>query len=307
MFNTGKLEGRTLFITGGSRGIGKAIALKAAKDGANIVIAAKTTEPHPKLPGTIYTSAKEIEEAGGKCLPCVVDVRNESQIIDAVNKAVDVFGGIDIVINNASAISLTGTLDTDMKRYDLMHNINTRGTFLVSKICLPHLKKSKYGHILNISPPLNMNPNWFKDHVAYTMAKYGMSMCVLGMAAEFKKYNIAVNALWPRTVIHTAAVEMLSGVNEAKSYSRKPDIMADAAYSIITKPFDHYNGNFLIDDEVLQQEGILDFDQYLSDPLNNGNLMMDFFLEDYPHDGFNQGKEVAKRQAQQNETNKTVP
>ncbi|CAI6365114.1 unnamed protein product [Macrosiphum euphorbiae] len=303
MLNTGKLEGRTLFITGGSRGIGKAIALKAAKDGANIVIAAKTTEPHPKLPGTIYTAAREIEEAGGKCLPCVVDVRNEIQIFDAVKKAVDVFGGIDIVINNASAISLTGTLDTDMKRYDLMHSVNTRGTFLVSKICLPYLKKSKHAHILNISPPLNMNPNWFKDHVAYTMAKYGMSMCILGMAEELKKDHIAVNALWPRTVIHTAAVEMLSGINEAKSYSRKPDIMADAAYSIITKPYDHYNGQFLIDDEVLKQEGIIDFDQYLSDPANNGNLMMDFFLGEYPHDGFNKGKEVAKKQSQLNERN----
>ncbi|XP_025406998.1 hydroxysteroid dehydrogenase-like protein 2 [Sipha flava] len=297
-----KLEGRTLFITGGSRGIGKAIALKAAKDGANIVIAAKTTEPHPKLPGTIYSAAKEIEEAGGKCLPCVVDVREEIQIINAVNKAIDTFGGIDIVINNASAISLTGTLDTDMKRYDLMHNINTRGTFLVSKICTPYLKKSKNAHILNISPPLNMNPNWFKEHVAYTMAKYGMSMCVLGMAAELKKDNIAVNALWPRTVIHTAAVEMLSGIDGAKSFSRKPEIMADAAYSIITKSINHFNGQFLIDDEVLQQEGITDFNQYLSDPTKNGQLMMDFFLGENPHNGFNQGKEVARRQAQKIKT-----
>jgi len=291
MLNTGKLSGLTLFITGGSRGIGKAIALKAARDGANIVIAAKTAEPHPKLPGTIYTAAKEIEEAGGKCLPCVVDVRDESQVADAVSKSISKFGAIDIVVNNASAISLTPTLDTEMKRYDLMHNINTRGTFLVSKMCIPYLRKSKHAHILNISPPLNMNPNWFKDHVAYTMAKYGMSMCVLGMAAELRADNIAVNALWPRTAIYTAAVEMLSGSTEAKKLSRKPEIMADAAYAVLSRSVENCTGQFLVDDEVLQQEGITDLNQYASDPTYKGDLMMDFFLDEAPHDGFNQGKE----------------
>ncbi|XP_015380371.1 PREDICTED: hydroxysteroid dehydrogenase-like protein 2 [Diuraphis noxia] len=295
MLNTGKLSGLTLFITGGSRGIGKAIALKAARDGANIVIAAKTAEPHPKLPGTIYTAAKEIEEAGGKCLPCVVDVRDESQIADAVNKSIGKFGGIDIVVNNASAISLTPTLDTEMKRYDLMHNINTRGTFLVSKMCIPHLKKSKHAHILNISPPLNMNPNWFRDHVAYTMAKYGMSMCVLGMAAELRADNIAVNALWPKTAIYTAAVEMLSGSTEAKKLSRNPEIMADAAYAVLSRSVENCTGQFLVDDEVLRQEGITDLNQYASDPSYKGDLMMDFFLDEAPHDGFNQGKKKSQQ------------
>ncbi|KAF0764397.1 hydroxysteroid dehydrogenase-like protein 2 [Aphis craccivora] len=294
MLNTGKLSGLTVFITGGSRGIGKAIALKAARDGANIVIAAKTAEPHPKLPGTIYTAAKEIEEAGGNCLPCVVDVRDERQVADAVSKSISKFGTIDIVVNNASAISLTPTLDTEMKRYDLMHNINTRGTFLVSKMCIPYLRKSKHAHILNISPPLNMNPNWFKDHVAYTMAKYGMSMCVLGMAAELRADNIAVNALWPRTAIYTAAIEMLSGSTEAKKLSRNPEIMADAAYAVLSRSVENCTGQFLIDDEVLQQEGITDLDQYASDPTYKGDLMMDFFLDEAPHDGFNQGKEKSQ-------------
>ncbi|XP_050543767.1 hydroxysteroid dehydrogenase-like protein 2 [Daktulosphaira vitifoliae] len=298
MLNTKKLDGKTVFITGGSRGIGKAIALKAAKDGANIVIAAKTAEPHPKLPGTIYTTAQEIEAVGGKCLPCVVDVRDESQVLCAVEKAVTLFGGIDIVINNASAISLTTTLHTDMKRYDLMNNVNARGTYLVSKSCLPYLKKSSNAHILNLSPPINLNPVWFKDHCAYTMSKYGMSMCVLGMSEEFKKDKICVNALWPRTVIHTAAVEMLSGVDEAKKFSRKPEIMADAAYAIITKSFDNsLTGQFYIDDEVLKQEGILNIDQYLSDPTSD-DLMMDFFLGDISHEGFNRGKELALKQAE---------
>ncbi|XP_020299446.1 hydroxysteroid dehydrogenase-like protein 2 [Pseudomyrmex gracilis] len=201
MINTGKLAGRTIFITGASRGIGKSIALKAARDGANIVIAAKTAEPHPKLPGTIYTAADEVVAAGGKALPCVVDIRDETQVIAAVENAINKFGGIDIVVNNASAISLTGTLATDMKRYDLMNNINARGTFLVSKVCIPYLKKSTNPHIVNLSPPLSMKPVWFQNHVAYTMAKYGMSMCVLGMAEEFKSDGIAVNAVWPRTGI----------------------------------------------------------------------------------------------------------
>jgi NAD(P)-dependent dehydrogenase (short-subunit alcohol dehydrogenase family) len=254
---SGKLAGKTLFITGASRGIGKAIALKAAKDGANIVIAAKTGEPHPKLPGTIYTAAKEIEDAGGKALPCIVDVRDENQIRAAVQQAIDKFGGIDILVNNASAISLTETGDTDMKRFDLMMSINTRGTFLTSKICLPYLKKSSHGHILNISPPLDMTPHWFAMHVAYTMAKYGMSMCVLGMAEEFKKFNIGVNALWPATTIHTAAIEMLSGPESAR-YARKPDIMADAAYEILSRDPKTSSGNFFIDEDVLKSVGIND-------------------------------------------------
>ncbi|XP_063311373.1 hydroxysteroid dehydrogenase-like protein 2 [Pelobates fuscus] len=275
--NTGKLAGCTLFITGASRGIGKAIALKAAKDGANIVVAAKTAEPHPKLPGTIYTTANEIEAAGGKALPCVVDVRDEKQISDAVEKAVNAFGGIDILVNNASAISLTNTIDTPMKKVDLMMGINTRGTYLTSKICIPHLKKSKVAHILNLSPPLNLNPIWFKNHCAYTIAKYGMSMCVLGMSEEFRG-EIAVNALWPKTAIHTAAMEMLGGSDAAKQ-CRTTDIMADAAYSILTKPKD-YTGNFIIDEELLKQEGIKDFDFYSISP--GHPLLPDFFLDESP-------------------------
>ncbi|KAK5640974.1 hypothetical protein RI129_009521 [Pyrocoelia pectoralis] len=278
MINTGKLAGKTLFITGGSRGIGKEIALKAARDGANIVVAAKTTEPHPKLPGTIYSAVKEIEEAGGKGLACVVDVRDEKQIATAVDEAVKKFGGIDIVINNASAISITSTEATEMKRYDLMHNINTRGTFLVSKICLPYLKKSSNAHILNLSPPLNLQPIWFSSHLAYTMAKYGMSMCVLGMHEEFKPFNIAVNALWPRTAIDTAALQMLLGPDGSKKHGRKPEIVADAAYWILThepKP----TGHFFIDDEVLLKAGITNLDQYLIDPNDKKELQLDFFLD----------------------------
>lgn len=284
MINTGKLAGRTLFITGASRGIGKAIALKAARDGANIVVAAKTAEPHPKLPGTIYTAAEEIEKAGGKAHPCVVDVRDEAQVRNAVQQAVEKFGGIDILINNASAISLTGTLETDMKRYDLMHQINTRGTFLVSKACIPYLVKSDHAHILNISPPLNMNPKWFAPHVAYTMAKYGMSMCVLGMSHEFRKQNVAVNALWPRTAIHTAAIEMLTGPGSAE-ISRKPDIMADAAYAILIKEPSAATGLFYIDDEVLAEAGVTDLKQYACVPANADNLMEDFFLDSPPGKG----------------------
>ncbi|XP_055913567.1 hydroxysteroid dehydrogenase-like protein 2 [Eupeodes corollae] len=276
--NTGKLAGRTLFITGASRGIGKAIALKAAQDGANIVVAAKTAEPHPKLPGTIYTAAEEIEKAGGKALPCIVDVRDENQVKSAVKMAVEKFGGIDILVNNASAISLTQTAQTDMKRYDLMHSINTRGTFLVSKECLPFLEKSNHAHILNISPPLNMSPLWFGNHVAYTMAKYGMSMCVLGMAEEFKNIPIGVNALWPRTAIHTAAIEMLSGP-DSNQFSRKPEIMSDAAYAVLCREPKACTGNFFIDDEVLTAEGITDLKQYACVPENADKLMGDFFLD----------------------------
>ncbi|RKG87760.1 NAD(P)-dependent oxidoreductase [Corallococcus sp. CA049B] len=270
------LQGKTLFITGASRGIGKAIALRAARDGANIVIAAKTTDPHPKLPGTIYTAAKEIEEAGGKALPCVVDIRDEAQIHAAVAKAVETFGGIDILVNNASAISLTGTLDTPLKRFDLMHGINTRGTFACSQACIPYLKKSSNPHILNNSPPLNMEPRWFGPHVAYTIAKYGMSLCALGMAEELKDDGIAVNTLWPRTVIATAAVQNLLGGDDTIKGSRKPEIMADAAYTILTKPSRSFTGNFCIDDEVLRAAGITDLDKYQSVP--GAELLPDFFL-----------------------------
>ncbi|XP_073945583.1 hydroxysteroid dehydrogenase-like protein 2 [Choristoneura fumiferana] len=261
--NTGKLAGRTLFITGASRGIGKAIALKAAKDGANVVIAAKTADPHPKLPGTIYTAAEEIEALGGKALPCIVDVRDEKQIQKAIDEAIKKFNGIDILVNNASAISLTGTAETDMKRYDLMHSINTRGTFLASKLCLPHLKNSNHAHILNLSPPLNMNPFWFSVHVAYTMAKYGMSMCVLGMSEEFKPYNIGVNALWPMTGIATAAIEMLTG---DVSTSRKPEIVSDAAYYMLSQDPKTYTGNFAIDEDVVKKAGVKDLTPYACDP-----------------------------------------
>ncbi|CAG4975416.1 unnamed protein product [Colias eurytheme] len=275
--NTGKLAGRTLFITGASRGIGKAIALKAAKDGANVVIAAKTAEPHPKLPGTIYTAAEEIEALGGKALPCIVDVRDEKQVQKAIDEAVKKFNGIDILVNNASAISLTGTAETDMKRYDLMHNINTRGTFLASKLCLPLLKNSDHAHILNLSPPLNMSPYWFSIHVAYTMAKYGMSMCVLGMSEEFKPYNIGVNALWPRTAIATAAIEMLTGDT---STSRKPDIVSDAAYAMLCKDPRTYTGNFAIDEDVVRAAGVTDLKPYACDPANADRLLLDGFLDD---------------------------
>uniref|UniRef100_A0A8C5TWA3 Hydroxysteroid dehydrogenase-like protein 2 n=1 Tax=Malurus cyaneus samueli TaxID=2593467 RepID=A0A8C5TWA3_9PASS len=243
--SSGRLAGCTLFITGASRGIGKAIALKAAKDGANIVIAAKTAEPHPTLPGTIYTAAEEIEAAGGKALPCIVNVREEQQIISAVEKAVKTFGGIDILVNNASAISLTGTLETATKKVNLMMDVNVRGTYLTSKACLPYLRKSKNPHILNLSPPMNLNPMWFKNHCAYTISKYGMSMCVLGMAEEFRG-EVAVNALWPKTAIHTAAMDMLGGAGIEKQ-CRKTDILADAAYCILTKP-KTFTGNFIIDE-----------------------------------------------------------
>ncbi|XP_061056089.1 hydroxysteroid dehydrogenase-like protein 2 isoform X1 [Eubalaena glacialis] len=275
--NTGKLAGCTVFITGASRGIGKAIALKAAKDGANIVIAAKTAQAHPKLAGTIYSAAEEIKAAGGKALPCVVDVRDEQQISSAVEKAVEKFGGIDILVNNASAISLTNTLETPTKKVDLMMNVNTRGTYLTSKACIPYLKKSKIAHILNLSPPLNLNPLWFKQHCAYTIAKYGMSLCVLGMAEEFKG-EIAVNALWPKTAIHTAAMDMLGG-SGIESQCRKVDIIADAAYCIFKKP-KSFTGNFIIDENILKEEGIKNFDVYAITP--GHPLLPDFFLDEQP-------------------------
>ena len=272
------LAGKTLYITGASRGIGKAIALRAAKDGANIVIAAKTAEPHPKLEGTVYTAAKEIEDAGGKALPTIVDIRFPDQIQASVAKAVETFGGIDILINNASAIMLTGTLQTPLKRFDLMHQVNTRGTFAVSQACIPHLLKAQNPHILNISPPLNMDPKWFRGHVAYTMAKYGMSMCVLGMSPEFASKGLAVNALWPRTSIATAAVRNLLGGEAMIKQSRKPEIMADAAHAILTRPSKECTGNFFIDDEVLREAGVEDLDVYAVEP--GAKLVTDFFLDE---------------------------
>ncbi|GFO03104.1 hydroxysteroid dehydrogenase-like protein 2 [Plakobranchus ocellatus] len=280
--NTGVLAGKTVFISGASRGIGKAIALKVAKDGANVVIAAKTATAHPKLPGTIYTAAEEIKQAGGQALPCVVDIRNEEQVLSTVKEAVSKFGGIDILVNNASAISLTPTLKTPMKTYDLMNGINARGTYLCSQACLPHLLKSENPHILNISPPLNLNPKWFKGHVAYTMAKYGMSFCVLGMSEEFREEGVAVNALWPRTAIWTAAMEMLGGGGEVKENCRSVDIMSDAAYVMLTRNSREFTGNFSIDDEVLQSAGVSDLEQYSCVP--GGTLLPDFFLDVGPDD-----------------------
>ena len=245
------LQGKVLFITGGSRGIGLEIGKRAAQDGAKVVLAAKTAEPHPKLPGTIYSAAEDIVVAGGEALPIILDVRDESNVRAAVDETVATFGGIDICVNNASAISLTNTPDTDMKRYDLMHQINGRGTYLVSKYCIPHLRKSSNAHILNLAPPLDMKPKWFGPHLAYTMAKYTMSMCVLGMAEELKQDNIAVNGLWPRTAIATAAVKNILGGEELMSISRTPEIMADAAYEIFNKNSETYTGKFCIDDLVL--------------------------------------------------------
>ncbi|MCS7085726.1 MAG: NAD(P)-dependent oxidoreductase [Bacteroidia bacterium] len=270
-----EFAGKTVFITGASRGIGKAIAERLAREGANIVIAAKTAETHPKLPGTIYSAAQDIERAGGKALPLQVDIRDENAVYAAVEKAVENFGGIDVLVNNASAISLTGTLQTPIKRYDLMHQVNARGTFLCSQACLPHLLKAENPHILNISPPLNMEPRWFAGHVAYTMAKYGMSMCVLGMAEEFKG-KVAVNALWPRTAIATAAVQNLLGGDEVVRRCRKPEIMADAAYFILRSDFRTVSGRFFIDDEVLNQNGVTDLEVYSVTP--GVELVPDFFI-----------------------------
>lgn len=270
------LAGKTLFITGASRGIGLAIALRAARDGANIVVAAKTAEAHPKLPGTIYTAAEAIEAAGGKALPLVVDVREEASVQAAVDKAVETFGGVDICVNNASAISLTGTLSTDMKRYDLMHQINGRGTFLTSKICLPHLKKAANPHILALSPPLDIKPRWFAPHVAYSMAKYNMSLAMLGMAEEFRTDGVACNALWPRTAIATAAIQFALAGEEGLKHCRTVEIMADAAHAIFEKPSREFTGQFVIDDTFLYAEGVRDFDRYRVDP--TATLMPDFFV-----------------------------
>lgn len=272
-----QLRGKTLFISGGSRGIGLAIAIRAARDGANVIIAAKTAEAHPKLPGTIYTAAEEIRAAGGEALPVVCDIRSEEQVEEAVRQGVEKFGGIDICVNNASAISLEPTARISMRRFDLMHQVNTRGTFLVSKTCLPHLEKADNPHILNLSPPLEMQEKWFAPHVAYSIAKYGMSLCVLGMAGEFRKKGIAVNALWPRTTIATAAVQNLLGGDEIVRRSRKPEILADAAHVILSKPSREFSGNFCIDDETLESAGITDLSAYAVDP--SAELVPDFFVK----------------------------
>ena len=269
------LAGKTLFISGASRGIGLAIALRAARDGANIVIAAKTDTPHPRLPGTIHTAAAEIEAAGGHALPLAVDIRFEEQVYGAVEKAVQHFGRIDILVNNASAINLTGTLQTPMKRFDLMMGVNLRGTFLCSQACLPHLAKAANPHILTLSPPLNMSAKWFAPCVAYTMAKYGMSMCVLGMAEEFRREGIAVNALWPKTIIATAALQIIPGAEPERG--RTPEIMADAAWHILTRESRTTTGNFFIDEEVLAAAGVTDFSRYAVSP--GKPLRGDFFLD----------------------------
>jgi citronellol/citronellal dehydrogenase len=269
------LQGKTIFMTGGSRGIGEAIAIRCGADGANVVIAAKTTEPHPTLPGTIYTAAEKVEAAGGQALPVKVDIRDEANVQSAIDQAVERFGGIDIVINNASAIMLTGTLATPMKRFDLMHQVNTRGTFMVSKLALPYLLESDHPHILNISPPLNLAPHWFGNHVAYTMAKYGMSMCVLGMAHEFADQGVGVNALWPKTAIATSAVKNVIGESLIER-SRNCDIMSDAAHVILSRDPKATTGNFFVDEDILREEGVTDFEKYAIKP--GVELAPDFFL-----------------------------
>lgn len=272
------LRGKTLLITGATRGIGLAIALRAARDGGRVVIFGKTAEPHPRLPGTVFTAAAAVEAAGGEALAVVGDVRSEEQVLAAVARAVEAFGGLDILVNNASAISLTGTRDTEMKRWDLMHQVNARGTFLCSKACLPHLMRANNPHILNLSPPLDLRAKWFAPHVAYTMAKYGMSLCTLGMAAELAKDGIAVNSLWPLTTIDTAAVRNLLGGEQLANASRKPEIMADAAGFILDRPAGTCTGNFFIDEEVLRAEGVTDFSAYAVVP--GAPLVADFFLPD---------------------------
>jgi len=271
----GDLRSKTLFITGASRGIGKAIALRAAADGANIVIAAKTAEENPKLPGTIHATAAEVEAAGGRALPLQVDIREEEQVGRAVEKAVETFGGIDILVNNASAISLTPTLATPMKRFDLMWSVNARGTFVCSQACIPHLQKAANPHILTLSPPLSLDPKWLAPHVAYTIAKYGMSLCVLGMAEELRGDGIAVNALWPRTVIATAALAMLGGRIDPRN-CRKPEIMADAAHAVLTRGSRSCTGNFFLDEDVLAAAGITDLERYAVQP--GAPLAPDLFL-----------------------------
>ena len=265
------------FITGGSRGIGKAIALRLAREGYNIAIAAKTAEPHPKLEGTIYTAAAEIEASGAKALPLQVDIRDEAQIQNAIAKTMETFGRIDVLINNASAINLSPTERIEPKRFDLMHGINVRGTFFTCQACIPHLKNAPNPHILNLSPPLNLNPKWFGQHLAYTMSKYGMSMIVLGLAGELKKYNIGVNALWPRTTIATAAVQNLLGGDVIVQKSRTPEIVADAAYEVLKKSSLECTGNFFFDEDVLRETGVTDFSNYAVNPQQK--LMPDIFID----------------------------
>ncbi len=271
------LSGKTMFMSGGSRGIGLAIAKRVAADGANVALISKTADPNPRLPGTIFTAAREIEEAGGKALPIVGDIRFDDQVEAAVAQTIDAFGGIDLCLNNASAINLSGTEQLPMKSYDLMQDINARGTYLVSRSCIPHLKSAENPHILSLSPPLNLSPHWFANNLAYTMAKYGMSMCTLGMSAEFAGAGIAVNSLWPRTAIATAAVQNLLGGDDAMRRTRAPEIMADAAYAIFTRPSREATGNFYIDDETLAESGVTDLSAYADAPVED--LMPDFFLD----------------------------
>jgi citronellol/citronellal dehydrogenase len=273
----GNLTGRTLFISGASRGIGLAIGVRAARDGANVALIAKTAEPHPKLEGTVHTAAAAIEDAGGQALAIVGDIRDEESVAGAVARTVERFGGIDVCVNNASAINLSGILDLPMKRYDLMQDINTRGTFLVSQACLPHLLQAENPHVLTLSPPLNLRPAWFSQHVAYTIAKYGMSMVALGIAEEFRDRGVASNALWPRTLIATAAVQNLLGGDAAMARSRRPEIMADAAHAILCRPARETTGNFFIDDEVLAEEGVTDLSAYGYG--GGGDLQLDLFLD----------------------------
>jgi citronellol/citronellal dehydrogenase len=274
------LRNKTIFITGASRGIGKAIGLRAARDGANVVVTGKTIAPHPKLPGTIYSAAEDIERAGGRALAVAMDVRDEAQVDAAIAQAVERFGGIDALVNNASAIALTGTLATPIKRFDLMHQVNTRGTFLCTQKAVPYLRRAVNPHVLNLAPPLasTLSARWFAPHVAYTMAKYGMSLCVLGMAEEFRADGIAVNALWPRTAIDTEAISLITGEEARRTRTRRVEIVADAAYIILTHPSRDYTARFLIDDEVLREAGVTDLSQYLQEGAREEDLMPDFFL-----------------------------
>ena len=273
------LAKKTVFITGASRGIGLAIGLRAAADGANVVVTGKTVEPHPKLPGTIHTAAEAVEQAGGRALAVAMDVRDEAQVRAAVTAAAERFGGIDVLVNNASAIYLTGTMATPIRRFDLMHQVNVRGTFLCTQQCLPHLLGAANPHVLNIAPPLNLNRRWFAPHVAYTMAKYGMSLCVLGMAEEFRAQGIAVNALWPRTAIDTAAISLIAGEETRQRRTRRAAIVADAAHAVLTRPSRECTGHFFVDDEVLAETGVTDLSRYLPEGAVEAELMPDFFLD----------------------------
>ncbi|HEY7588851.1 MAG TPA: NAD(P)-dependent oxidoreductase [Thermoplasmata archaeon] len=282
------LGGKTLFITGASRGIGKAIALRAARDGANVVVTGKTVEPHPKLPGTIYTAAQDVEAAGGHALVVPLDIRFEDQVDDAVAKAVERFGGIDILVNNASAIWLAGTMDTPAKRYDLMMDVNARGAFLCSQKCLPHLKEAENPHVLSLAPPPSLEPRWWSAHPAYTLSKMAMSLWILGMTEEFREDGIAFNALWPRTAIDTEAIRFILG-EEARKRCRSPEIVADAAHAILTKEGSSFTGNFCIDEEILRAEGVTDFARYRGQDVREGDLILDYFLEGAPSSGDRSG------------------